>query len=98
MNLRFLIRPAAQVDVEAAALWYDEQRPGLGNDFFEKVTELFHQISESPLRFPIAGASVRRGFLDRFPYAVYFTLDEREIVIIAVLHQRRDPEVWKSRG
>jgi plasmid stabilization system protein ParE len=41
---------------------------------------------------------VRRALLQRFPYAVYFILDDQIIVILAILHQRRDPAVWKRRA
>lgn len=33
MSPSFLIRPEAQVDIRGAALWYEDQRPGLGELF-----------------------------------------------------------------
>jgi plasmid stabilization system protein ParE len=92
-----LLRPEAQVDFEAAAFWYEDQRPGLGELFSAEVSDLIQRIAESPLRFPAVLPSVRRGLLHGFPYAVYFTVEEQEVVILAVLHQRRDPAVWKRR-
>jgi plasmid stabilization system protein ParE len=97
MTPRLLIRPEAHADLEEAALWYEDQRPGLGEIFSRQMFALIDQIAEWPLRFSVVARSVRRGFLYRFPYAVYFIVDERAIVIIAVLHQRRDPAVWKRR-
>lgn len=97
MTSRFLIRPEAQVEIEEAALWYEDQRPGLGDLFTGELFELIQRIAGAPLQFPSVGTPVRRGLLPKFPYAVYFLVEEGETVIIAVLHQRRDPAVWKRR-
>ncbi len=98
MAARFLIRPEAQVDIEQSAFWYEDQRPGLGELFTGELFELIDRITEAPLQFPSVGALVRRGLLHGFPYAVYFLLEKEDAVIIAVLHQRRDPAVWKARA
>jgi plasmid stabilization system protein ParE len=97
MNPRYLVRPEAHADIEEAALWYEDQRPGLGELFTSELFELIDRIAESPLQFPVVGLSVRRGLLQRFPYAVFFLLVEGSAVVLAVLHQRRDPAVWKRR-
>ena len=97
MTRRLLLRPEAEGDLEAAVLWYEEQRPGLGDVFSGELFDLFAQIVQSPLRFPAAERTVRRGPLHRFPYVVYFVVDEPAILVIAILHQRRDPAVWKRR-
>lgn len=97
MTPLYLIRPEAQVDIEESAVWYEEQRSGLGERFTTELFDLIHRIAETPLQFPVIGRSVRRGLLNKFPYSVYFLLEERIAVIIAVLHQRRDPAVWKRR-
>jgi plasmid stabilization system protein ParE len=97
MTSRFLIRPEAQADIEQSAFWYEDRRPGLGELFTGELFELIHRIVEAPLQFPSVGALVRRGLLHKFPYAVYFLLEREDAVIIAVLHQKRDPAVWQGR-
>jgi plasmid stabilization system protein ParE len=97
MTASFRIRPEAQADIEEAAFWYEDQRPGLGERFTRELFELIHRIAESPLQFPLIDVSVRRALLHRFPYAVYFLLEAGRTVLVAVLHQRRDPAVWKHR-
>jgi toxin ParE1/3/4 len=97
MIRRLLLRPAAQGDLEETVLWYEDQRPGLGEVFSGELFELLGQIAESPLRFPAAAPTVRRAPLHRFPYVVYFIIEEPTIVVVAILHQRRDPTVWKRR-
>lgn len=97
MTPRYLIRLAAQVDIEEAALWYEDQRPGLGERFTAELFELIDRIAQFPLQFPVVGRSARRGLLHRFPYAVFFLLEEDTVVVLAVLHQRRDPAIWKHR-
>ena len=97
MAARFLIRPEARADIEESAFWYEDQRQGLGELFTTELFDLIHRIAEFPLQFPSVGSTVRRGLLHKFPYAVYFLLEEKAAVIVAVLHQRRDPAVWKGR-
>lgn len=97
MTRPFFLRPEAQVDIEEAALWYEDQRSGLGDLFTTETFGLIQRIAEAPLQFPRVGQLVRRGLLERFPYSVYFIPDEHATVILAVLHQRRDPATWKRR-
>src|SRR5882757_5570975 len=97
MTSLFLIRPEAQADIEQAAFWYEDQRPGLGGLFTGELFELILRIADSPLQFPAIGSLARRGLLHRFPYAVYFLVEAGQTVIVAVLHQRRDPAVWRNR-
>lgn len=33
----------------------------------------------------------------RFPYCLYFTADAERVVVIALLHERRDPSAWRDR-
>jgi plasmid stabilization system protein ParE len=40
---------------------------------------------------------VRRALLNRFPYSIYFAIGDSETEVIAVLHQHRHPNTWKSR-
>jgi hypothetical protein len=37
VTLRFIVRPAAEVDIAEAALWYDSRSIGLGADFLRAV-------------------------------------------------------------
>jgi plasmid stabilization system protein ParE len=42
--------------------------------------------------------NTRRALLKRFPYAVYFAVDNEIIVVLAVFHTSRDPESWRRRS
>lgn len=97
MSTRLVIRPEASLDLEEALHWYEEQREGLGERLTAEIDDLLARISEAPLQFPAVGKGGRRGLLHHFPYAVYFLLKEDVAVVIAILHQRRDPDAWKRR-
>ena len=40
MGAEFQVRPEAQDDIEAAALWYEAQREGLGERFVSEIDAL----------------------------------------------------------
>lgn len=50
MNLR-TASPADQ-DVVDAAVWFERQQPGLGDDFLNEVEAAFEQIQGAPLTCP----------------------------------------------
>ena len=97
MTVNFRIRPEARSELEQAALWYEDQRSGLGRLFNDELFDLLRQIVAAPRQFPVVMQETRRALLRRFPYSVYFTTDSDGVVIVAVLHQRRNPAVWRRR-
>jgi hypothetical protein len=50
--VRVELHPEARGEVRAAALWYEEQRPGLGDRFVERVNEVLERAAgkRAPLR------------------------------------------------
>lgn len=98
MDRRFIVRPLAEADLEDAARWYDAERAGLSARFLSDVDRTFSRIAERPLQFPLVAGDVRRALLQTFPYAVYFRPSDDAIVVVAVLHLRRNPKVWRGRA
>jgi plasmid stabilization system protein ParE len=97
MARRFIVRPLAEADLENAARWYDEERPGLADRFLSDVDRTFARIRERPLQFPAVAGDVRRALLHTFPYAVYLRASDEMVVVLAVLYLRRNPKVWRDR-
>ena len=98
MKRRVSIRPEAQADIREALSWYEGREPGLGMRFKLEVRTAIRRIGDNALMFPAIDTRVRRALLSSFPYSVYFTVEEKEVVIWAVLHQHRHPETWKTRS
>jgi plasmid stabilization system protein ParE len=98
MSRRFIVRPLAEADLENAAQWYDEERPGLAQRFLKDVDRSFVRLRERPLQFPVVAGDVRRALLHTFPYAIYFRVSDEMIVVLAVLHLRRNPKIWRGRA
>lgn len=92
-----VLRPEARADLHEASNWYEAQRLGLGDEFLQQVDAAFRRIEMQPTQFPKIHGELRRVLLRRFPYSAYFLNERRRIVVIGVLHQRRDPWVWQRR-
>ena len=96
MRRRWIVRPLAESDLDRAASWYEDQRSGIGLRFLDAVDRLFERVRASPLQFPLVSTEVRRALLPTFPYAVYFRATDDVVVVLAVLHLRRDPRAWRA--
>ena len=88
---------AVEADVEAAFNWYEREEPGLGFEFLEELRAAYQRILAHPLGYQDLRLGIRRALTRRFPYAVYFSIEEDIIVILAVLSTGRDPEEWQRR-
>jgi toxin ParE1/3/4 len=93
------VRSGANLDVIAVAKYYERERPGLGRDFHHEVEAIFRLFRQQPyLGQSIDGHPELRGFqLKRFPYRVIYRLANDEVTVLAVTHQRRQPEAWRNR-
>ncbi|MCH7824500.1 MAG: type II toxin-antitoxin system RelE/ParE family toxin [Acidobacteria bacterium] len=95
MKPRLRIGREARRDIRYAAVWYETERAGLGFRFLCEIDRLLERIVAGPAQFPQIGRRARRGLIRRFPFAVYFTTSETEVIVRAVLHMRRHPDTWK---
>ena len=99
-----LIRVDAEAEEEIAhaIAHYDEEREGLGAEFWEELSSAL-QTLEAP--GPECGSviglprdlGVRRKLLLRFPYAIVFVEGEAFVRVISVMHGHRRPAYWTRR-
>ena len=97
MKRRLVFRSVAERDVVEAIERYEGERAGLGARFLTQLDALLERIGQHPRQFPEIESGVHRGLVNRFPYGVYFTQGQEEIVVLAVLHLHRHPDTWKDR-
>ena len=89
--------PHAQLEYSEAAGFYEGRSPGLGAAFTVDVEETIARILESPERWRIIERDVRRCLTRTFPYGILYTIERDSILIIAVMHLRRQPDYWRNR-
>lgn len=93
-----IFRPAAAADVEYAYQWYELQQAGLGEEFLAAVRAALESMMASAESFPVVHRQTRRALLRRFPYGLYYRIFDDQIVVVACMHGRRNPQRWQSRG
>jgi plasmid stabilization system protein ParE len=94
---RLDIRAEAEIDVIEAALWYEDEREGLGADFSSEVDKTVARIADNPLQFQEKESGTRMAMVDRFPYGVYFVDEPDKVTLFGVLHLQRHPDAWRQR-
>lgn len=90
MTRTVTLRPQAREDLLDAYHWYEDQRSGLGNEFLAAAAQIFLILEESPERFPVYYNGFRRAMLDRFPYKVFYRIENTSIIVFRILHAARD--------
>lgn len=81
-----------------AALWYEERSEGLGAEFLRAVDVSLAEIARMPAGFPDVHKGIRRAFLRRFPYAIYYVYADDLIQVVGYMHVKRDPRRWQRRA
>ena len=44
--------------------------------------------------FAIVHSNVRRAIVSRFPFAVFYLVEPKRVVVLRVLHTARNPILW----
>jgi len=94
-TIRF--HPDAEEELAHARQWYDERREGLGTDFLLCMEEAIERIRRAPDTYPVVYRDVRQVIVRRFPYIILYRIEGEQIVVFAVFHASRNPDVWKQR-
>lgn len=97
MKYRLLIRRPAKNDLRHAARWYEGQSAGLGRELVAEVEAALNRIVENPLQYQTIYRDVRRAIPHKFPYGVFYRIEQNDIVVLAIVHLHRDPTSWQDR-
>ncbi len=95
MNIQFL--EPARAELLDAVSYYNHQRQGLGVEFADEVRLAIQRIIEYPQAWPLVAKRTRRCRTKRFPYGIIYQIRGDTLIIVAVLHLRREPRSWKAR-
>lgn len=95
MNIEFL--PEADLEFREATRYYESEAPGVGLAFVAELHRAAGDIAVFPLAAQMIRGGIRRKLLRHFPYNVLYSVEMDRILIVAVAHQSRRPNYWRSR-
>lgn len=93
--MRVRLKRSAKADIETATVWYESQRAGLGAEFVERVREAINDIAENPEGYAKVIDEARKINLRKFPYSLFYIM-EKDAIVIACLHAKRNPALAKE--
>ncbi|MBM3334435.1 type II toxin-antitoxin system RelE/ParE family toxin [Candidatus Sumerlaeota bacterium] len=91
-----LVSPA-DIELDEAVRYYDHELPGLGFRFFQEVEAAVERIRLFPAGWQKVGPRTRRCLLKGFPYALLYTVEKDEILVLAAAHLHRDIAFYANR-
>ena len=103
MSLRIEYHELVDSDLTTAWTWYEDQEHGLGDRFLDAI----HAAVVRASQWPNSGSPVPRDDRDEiierklpangFPYAVRYRMLDDRLLVMAVLHQHRHPDIGTDR-
>ena len=90
MRLQYTDR--SKDDIDLAFRWYELQRRGLGFEFLDCIEMSLSNIISFPEMYEISHLNFRRCVIRRFPFSIFYTIENDKIVIHSVFDNRQDPK------
>ena len=99
MNLKAVLTEEAQSDIQKATFWYEAQSLGLGKQYIKSVRLAIKSIKNTPYGFAKRFGDFRAIPLNKFPYLLYYQIDEKDhlIIVFAVLNTQSNPANFQKR-
>jgi plasmid stabilization system protein ParE len=97
MAAELITAPEAQQDVEDAYTWYEDRRPGLGEEFFDCVDACIQGICRLPELYAKVHEEYRRALVRRFPYAIFYEYTGGKVIVYSIFHTSQDSKKWSNR-
>ena len=98
MTVRVRFRREAEADVIEAFDWYRNCGQGLGEEFLRSLDSCLATIQRLPQSNQLVHRDIRRALLRRFPYCIFYVLEDEEVTVLACFHAKREPTTWKERA
>jgi len=87
----------AQIDIDIAMGWYENQRLGLGFEFLDCLEESANRLLNNPELYSVKHERLRGALIKKFPFTVFYSIEKTEIVVHAVFDNRQNPAKKPTR-
>lgn len=84
----------AERDINEAFRYYISRSKAVGNDFLIEIEHTLSLIERHPQIGSPSERKTRRLRLKRFPYILWYRRDGESLVVLAVSHERRRPQLY----
>lgn len=98
MNRPVRLSSLAALDLQQARDWFDQQQPGLGDTFLDRVNDAISRIAANPGQYPVAVADLHRAPIQKHQWSVFYRILPDESIVVACLSDRRAPSVAQRRA
>ena len=95
IGYRFLL--PAEEEMTDASVFYEAATSGLGAGFLDEIQRVVNILCDHPELGQPVGRGLRRALLHRFPFSIIYSVEIDALLIVAVAHQRRQPDYWRNR-
>lgn len=90
------ILSAAHRDLVRGYRFYESQAPGVGRYFLDTLFSDIDSLSLNAGMYPISFGKYHRLLSRRFPWAIYYRVEEDTVFVYAILDNRADPgSAWQ---
>ncbi|MEO5644786.1 MAG: type II toxin-antitoxin system RelE/ParE family toxin [Bacteroidia bacterium] len=97
MRLSIFVLDEANVQIDNAFDWYEEQQPTLGAKFVLHLDKAFDLILELPFGFPARRRDYRECYIGTFPFVIIYRVVNNKIIIHKVFHTSRNPKKKRAK-
>jgi len=88
----------AELELNDAALYYEQESSGLGIRFLNEVERYVDGIVANPKAGRKVRGEVRRRILRKFPYGILYSVKDDGVRILAIMNLKRKPNYWVGRS
>jgi hypothetical protein len=95
--VKISIQQSALGDLRRGFWFYEGKESGLGGYFLDSLYADIDSLILFAGIHPLHWGCFHRLLSDRFPFAVYYLIEEDAVLVVAVLDLRSDPDVHVKR-
>ncbi len=86
------ILSAARHDLVRGYRFYERQAPGVGRYFLDSLSSDIDSLGLNAGMHPVAFGKYHRQLSRRFPWAIYYRVEDDMVLVHAVLDNRANPD------
>jgi len=91
VSFGLVFKRLAEAEIAEVFAWYDQNGLDQGRAFLVELERVERFVRLNPLLYPKVEGDIRRANLRRFPYSLFYVVDDETVTVLSCFHQHRDP-------